>query len=83
MVKAEEMKGAIAKFDVTSPKVFRRKVADFHDDSSNLVVKSIDYSKQFCHVYAARINELREVLTAKTKGRWSESLTFFFNLDLF
>lgn len=33
-----------------------------------------DYSKQYAHIYAARLNEMRELLTHRAKDKWGKAL---------
>ncbi|KAK2583982.1 hypothetical protein KPH14_006443 [Odynerus spinipes] len=52
--------------------VFERKSALYKDLSSTVTPKTNDYSKQFAHIYAARLTELRDVLTENAKAKWGD-----------
>lgn len=52
---------------------FERLIVPYHDDSSRFRFKAQnDYSKQFAHIYAARLGHMRALLEAKAKDKWGE-----------
>ncbi|XP_003396970.2 DNA polymerase delta subunit 2 [Bombus terrestris] len=52
------------------PEVFEREQADYKDLSKKFVNMKNDYSKQYAHIYSARLAELRDVLTPRVKAKW-------------
>lgn len=52
---------------------FERLIVPFHDDSSRFrFTAQNDYSKQFAHIYAARLGHMRTLLEAKAKDKWGK-----------
>lgn len=52
---------------------FERLIVPFHDDSSRFRFNAPnDYSKQFAHIYAARLGHMRALLEAKARDKWGE-----------
>lgn len=50
---------------------FERLVVPFSDDSSRFrFTAQNDYSKQFAHIYAARLGQMRSLLESKAKDKW-------------
>nr|XP_012138164.1 PREDICTED: DNA polymerase delta small subunit-like [Megachile rotundata] len=52
------------------PQVFDRKQAQYTDLSKKFVNTKNDYSKQFAHIYASRLAELRSVLIPRVQSKW-------------
>lgn len=52
------------------PQVFEKKQAQYKDLSKKFVNMVNDYSKQFAHIYAIRLAELRNVLIPRVKAKW-------------
>lgn len=52
------------------PQVFDRKQSQYKDLSKKFVNTKNDYSKQFAHIYAIRLAELRGVLIPRVKTKW-------------
>lgn len=50
--------------------VFERKRAPYKDLTEKFVNTRNDYSKQFAHIYAARLAELRDVLIPRVQAKW-------------
>lgn len=54
---------------------FKRLSVKYEDLSKRFQFQTIkDYSKQFAHIYAARLNEMRELLTQRAREKWGTSL---------
>lgn len=62
----------INKSEGKSLQVFERKSVLYKDLSSTIIPAGNDYSKQFAHIYAARLSELRDVLTQKVHAKWGD-----------
>ena len=60
----------LAKPGNEKPSVFDRKEAEYKDLSKKFVNTRNDYSKQFAHIYAARLAELRDVLIPQVQAKW-------------
>lgn len=56
------------------PREFKRRQVPYEDLTNNFDDKLIDFSKQFCNIYAARIAELRETLIPRVAAKWGEVL---------
>lgn len=55
---------------------FERLAVDFQDDSSRFRFSAQnDYSKQFAHIYAARLGHMRTLLEVKAKDKWGKIIT--------
>ncbi|CAK9833422.1 DNA polymerase delta subunit 2 [Anthophora retusa] len=52
------------------PPVFERKRAQYKNLSEKFVNTKNDYSKQFAHIYAARLAELRDILIPRVQAKW-------------
>ncbi|XP_076663881.1 DNA polymerase delta subunit 2 [Andrena cerasifolii] len=52
------------------PSVFDREEAEYKDLSKKFVNTRNDYSKQFAHIYATRLAELRDVLIPQVQAKW-------------
>lgn len=59
------------------PQKLERKQVSYEDLTSNFNDKLIDFSKQFCSIYAARLAELRETLIPQVVAKWGELYTIF------
>ena len=52
---------------------FERLIVPFNDESRRFCFKAQnDYSKQFAHIYAARLGHMRALLEAKAKDKWGK-----------
>ncbi|XP_071557072.1 DNA polymerase delta subunit 2 [Temnothorax nylanderi] len=54
------------------PQELKRQQVQYEDLTSNFDDKLIDFSKQFCSIYAARLAELRETLIPRVVAKWGE-----------
>ncbi|KOC60112.1 DNA polymerase delta small subunit [Habropoda laboriosa] len=53
-----------------NPPMFERKQTQYKDLSEKFVSTPSDYSKQFAHIYAARLAELRDILIPRVQAKW-------------
>lgn len=60
----------LVKPDDGKPQVFERKQAEYTNLSKKFVNTRNDYSKQFAHIYSARLAELRDILIPRLKAKW-------------
>ncbi|KAL6263557.1 hypothetical protein P5V15_006347 [Pogonomyrmex californicus] len=51
---------------------FKRQEAQYEDLTDTFDNKLIDFSKQFCSIYAARLAELRETLESRVVAKWGK-----------
>lgn len=52
---------------------YKRLVAPYVDTSDRFRFKGQnDYSKQFAHIYASRLSQMRRLLTEKVQEKWGE-----------
>lgn len=59
---------------------FKRLSVRHHDGSSRFLFHTkSDYSKQFAHIYASRLNEMRGLLAERVTAKWGESIDGFSN----
>lgn len=72
----EECNDLFVKPGKEMPEVFEREQADYKDLSKKFVNMKSDYSKQYAHIYSARLAELRDVLTPRVKAKWSMFINF-------
>lgn len=50
---------------------YKRLMARYADTSDRFRFKGQnDYSRQFAHIYASRLSELRELLTKRVQEKW-------------
>ncbi|XP_012526913.1 DNA polymerase delta subunit 2 [Monomorium pharaonis] len=54
------------------PQELKRQPIQYEDLTGNFDDKVIDFSKQFCSIYAARLAELREILVPRVVAKWGE-----------
>lgn len=54
------------------PQKFERQQIQYEDLTTDFNDKSIDFSKQFCHIYSIRLAELREVLILQVIAKWGK-----------
>lgn len=55
----------------TNENEFKRLAVKYVDTSERFNLQSeLDYSKQFAHIYASRLREMRELLSEKAKQKW-------------
>lgn len=53
---------------------FKRLSVKYEDSSKRFQLQTkSDYSKQYAHIYAARLNEMRELLTQCARDKWGTS----------
>ncbi|XP_017758195.1 PREDICTED: DNA polymerase delta small subunit-like [Eufriesea mexicana] len=50
--------------------IFERKQAQYKDLSEKFMNTRSDYTKQFSHIYSARLTELRNVLIPRVQAKW-------------
>lgn len=53
------------------PQEFKRQEIQY-EDLTNDFNDDIDFSKQFCHIYAVRLAELREILISQVIKKWGK-----------
>ena len=70
MVHKEECDDLFVKSGKEKPETFERKQAEYRDLSKKFINTKSDYSKQFSHIYSARLTELREALIPRVKAKW-------------
>lgn len=58
--------------------IFERKQALYKDLSKKFTNTRSDYTKQFSHIYSARLIELRNVLIPRVQAKWSTSIKISF-----
>ncbi|KAF3419928.1 hypothetical protein E2986_00566 [Frieseomelitta varia] len=66
----EECDDLFVKSGKEKPETFERKQAEYRDLSKKFINTKSDYSKQFSHIYSARLTELREALIPRVKTKW-------------
>jgi len=54
------------------PQEFERQQVQYEDLTGDFYHESIDFSKQFCSIYAVRLAELRETLIPRVVAKWGE-----------
>ncbi|XP_076248291.1 DNA polymerase delta subunit 2 [Calliopsis andreniformis] len=54
------------------PPMFERQRAEYKDLSKQFVNTKNDFSKQFAHIYAVRLAELRNVLIPQVQAKWGD-----------
>lgn len=62
-------------------KEFERPSFNYADLSSVFRLKDVNYTRQFAHIYAHRLVQMRHILVEKTQQKWGKKLlrfTFFF-----
>lgn len=50
--------------------VFERLPYNYTDLSSAFQLKDVNYTRQFAHIYAHRLVQMRDVLLGKIKQKW-------------
>lgn len=56
-----------------SDKDYKRLIVDYKNGSERFRFKSkTDYSKQFAHIYASRLREMRQLMTDRVKEEWGK-----------
>ncbi|XP_008470664.1 DNA polymerase delta subunit 2-like [Diaphorina citri] len=63
-------------------KSYTRPTADYKNLSQCFRLASKDYSKQFAHIYAVRLNKMRECLLARVSQKWGKSVSVLKLSDL-
>ncbi|XP_054000613.1 DNA polymerase delta subunit 2-like [Hylaeus anthracinus] len=66
----EESNELLTKPQNEKPQIFERKQGEYKDLSKKFVNTKRDYSKQFAHIYAIRLAELRDVLIPQVQAKW-------------
>lgn len=74
----EECDDLFVKSGKEKPETFERKQAEYKDLSKKFINTKSDYSKQFSHIYSARLTELREALIPRVKAKWGMFINSFF-----
>lgn len=54
---------------------FQRQQVEYEDLTAEFNDKFVDFSKQFYHIYAVRLAELKEVLLPRVDAKWSKFCT--------
>ncbi|XP_031826588.2 DNA polymerase delta subunit 2 [Nomia melanderi] len=67
---SEECNNLLLKSDGNKPQVFERKQVECKNLSKKFTSTKNDYSKQFAHIYASRLSELRDVLISQVQVKW-------------
>lgn len=62
----------LLKPETEDPLEFKRQITQYEDLSSCFTLDSVDFSKQFCHIYAIRLAELREILIPRVTAKWGK-----------
>lgn len=58
---------------------YKRLIVTIKDNSERFRFKlQNDYSKQFSHIYAARLGQMRQLLTEKVKLKWGKKIKTLF-----
>lgn len=65
------------------PQEFKRQQVPYEDLTNNFDDKLIDFSKQFCNIYAARIAELRDTLIPRVIAKWGVFYTMLFSTKFY
>lgn len=68
----ETIDNSIASSGKDESQVYNRKVAQCKNLSVEFIQTRNDYSKQFAHIYSARLSELREVLIPRIHAKWGK-----------
>lgn len=55
------------------PRELERHVLNYNDCSKRFYQVSRDFSKQYAHIYSARLNTFRNILEPVIKKKWSKS----------
>lgn len=54
----------------------KRQVSNYTDLSSIYLQRSKDFTKQFAHIYAVRLNSMRDPLIKRSLNKWGKLLSF-------
>lgn len=49
---------------------FERLSFNYTDLSSMFQMKDVNFTKQFAHIYAFRLNQMRDILNGKMQQKW-------------
>lgn len=71
----DSARNLLSKLENKESQEFERQSVSYEDLTSNFDDKLVDYSKQFCSIYAARLAELRETLIPRVIAKWGELYT--------
>ncbi|KYN39897.1 DNA polymerase delta small subunit [Trachymyrmex septentrionalis] len=66
----ESIKNLPSKLGNKNSQEFKRQDVQYEDLSIDFDSKSIDFSRQFCSIYAVRLAELRETLIPRVVAKW-------------
>ncbi|XP_043269570.1 DNA polymerase delta subunit 2-like [Venturia canescens] len=72
LVNRDDQESQLLKSDDGKPSVFERKRAQYTDYSSRFHERKTDFSKQFAHMYACRLAELRPILIDRVEAKWAD-----------
>lgn len=72
----EKSNNLYIKSEKENSQIFERKQAHYKDLSEKFAITRSDYSKQFAHIYSARLAELRDILIPRVQTKWGMLLTF-------
>lgn len=73
LVKNDNPESQLLKSEDGKPSTFERKIVEYADYSSRFREKKPDFSKQFAHMYACRLAELRPILIDKATSKWGKN----------
>lgn len=62
------------------PIEFERPSFNYVDLSSAFHLKNVNYSRQFAHIYAHRLVQMREILLDKIQQKWGMTISYFISL---
>jgi len=68
----ESIKNLPSRLGNENSQEFKRQDVQYEDLSSDFDSESIDFSRQFCSIYAVRLAELRETLISRVAAKWGE-----------
>ncbi|XP_014473267.1 PREDICTED: DNA polymerase delta small subunit-like [Dinoponera quadriceps] len=55
---------------LSEPQEFKRQRTQYEDLTADFKNNLVDFSKQFCHIYAVRLAELKETLIPRVTAKW-------------
>ncbi|XP_026830594.1 DNA polymerase delta subunit 2-like [Ooceraea biroi] len=73
MVKIEDsVRKLLSKPGSEKPQECKRQPTEYEDLTGNFYDESNAFSMQYCHMYAIRLTELREVLASRVEAKWGK-----------
>lgn len=58
--------------------VLQRKQIKYENHSKKFLCANKEFKRQFCHIYASRLNELKSTLTKSCIAKWGNSVYLHF-----